>query len=47
MVVRDWDDETIDGMSQLFDHLLDVAGPEALGVDHVPEGTFRPEATNE
>lgn len=41
MVVRDWNDETVDGMEQLFDHLLDVAGPEALGVDAIPEGTFR------
>jgi NitT/TauT family transport system substrate-binding protein len=43
MVVRDWDEETIAGMERLFDYLLDVAGPEALGVDHVPAGTFRPE----
>ena len=42
MVVRDWDEETIEGMERLFDHLLDVAGPEALGVEHIPEGTFRP-----
>jgi NitT/TauT family transport system substrate-binding protein len=41
MVVREWNRETIDGMEQLFDHLLDVAGPEALGVDHIPDGTFR------
>ncbi|MFC6837705.1 ABC transporter substrate-binding protein [Halomarina ordinaria] len=43
MVVRDWDEARIDGMERLFDHLLDVAGPEALGVDRIPEGTFRPE----
>lgn len=43
MVVRDWDGARIDGMERLFDHLLDVAGPEALGVDRIPEGTFRPE----
>ncbi|HET7324978.1 MAG TPA: ABC transporter substrate-binding protein [Halococcus sp.] len=41
MVVRDWNEETIDGMEQLFEHLLDVAGPEALGVEEIPEGTFR------
>ena len=41
MVVKDWDTETIEGMEQLFDHLLDVAGPEALGVERIPEGTFR------
>jgi NitT/TauT family transport system substrate-binding protein len=44
MVVSDWDGETITGMERLFDHLLEVAGSEALGVDHIPEGTFRPEA---
>ena len=44
MVVRDWDAETVAGMERLFDHLLDVAGPDALGVDRVPEGTFRPGA---
>lgn len=43
MVVADWDRETITGMERLFEHLLDVAGPEALGVDRIPEGTFRPE----
>lgn len=42
MVVRDWDAETIAGMETLFEHVLDVAGAEALGVDHIPEGTFRP-----
>jgi NitT/TauT family transport system substrate-binding protein len=41
MVVSDWDEETITGMERLFDHLLDVAGADALGVDHIPEGTFR------
>jgi NitT/TauT family transport system substrate-binding protein len=41
MVVRDWDAETVAGMERLFDHLLDVAGGDALGVDHIPEGTFR------
>ena len=41
MVVGDWNEETIEGMEQLFEHLLDVAGPEALGVEHIPEGTFR------
>jgi NitT/TauT family transport system substrate-binding protein len=40
MVVRDWDRETVAGMERLFDHLLDVGGREALGVDHIPEGTF-------
>jgi NitT/TauT family transport system substrate-binding protein len=43
MVVRDWDDETIRGMERLFRHLLDVGGSEALGVDHIPDGTFRTE----
>jgi NitT/TauT family transport system substrate-binding protein len=47
MVVRDWDAETVAGMHRLFDHLLDVAGADALGVDHIPEGTFRPEVTDE
>lgn len=42
MVVVDWDGETIAGMERLFEHLLDVAGPDALGVDRIPEGTFRP-----
>jgi NitT/TauT family transport system substrate-binding protein len=41
MVVREWNRETIGGMEQLFDQLLGVAGPEALGVDHIPNGTFR------
>lgn len=40
MVVGDWNKETIEGMEQLFDHLLDVAGAEALGVEEIPEGTF-------
>jgi len=42
MVVRDWDEKTVEGMERLFDHLLDVAGPEALGVERIPEGTFEP-----
>jgi NitT/TauT family transport system substrate-binding protein len=41
MVVKEWNRETVEGMEQLFDHLLDVAGPEALGVDHIPNGIFR------
>jgi NitT/TauT family transport system substrate-binding protein len=41
MVVRDWNAETIEGMHRLFDHLHDVAGTDVLGVDQVPEGTFR------
>jgi NitT/TauT family transport system substrate-binding protein len=44
MVVAGWDGETIAGMERLFEHLLEVAGSEALGVDHIPAGTFRPEA---
>ncbi|WP_254538213.1 ABC transporter substrate-binding protein [Halomarina litorea] len=40
MVVRDWNGETVRGMERLFDHLLEVGGPAALGVDHIPEGTF-------
>jgi len=43
MVVKDWDEETIAGMERLFEHLLDVAGAEALGVGEIPEGTFRPD----
>lgn len=43
MVVRDWNEATIRGMRQLFEHLHGVAGTDALGVDHVPDGTFRPE----
>ena len=43
MVVRDWDGETVAGMRRLFDHLHDVAGTDALGVDEIPEGTFRVE----
>ena len=42
MVVHGWNDETIDGMEQLFEHLRSVAGADALGVDRIPEGTFRP-----
>jgi NitT/TauT family transport system substrate-binding protein len=40
MVVRDWDEESVDGMYRLFDHLESVAGAEALGVAAIPEGTF-------
>ncbi|AXG11487.1 ABC transporter substrate-binding protein [Haloplanus rubicundus] len=40
MVVRDWDDEQVDGMYRLFDHLKSVAGAEALGVEEIPDGTF-------
>jgi NitT/TauT family transport system substrate-binding protein len=40
MVVKDWNEGTIEGMEQLFDHLLDVAGPEALGVEEIPDGIF-------
>jgi NitT/TauT family transport system substrate-binding protein len=40
MVVRDWDEESVDGMYRLFDHLKSVAGAEALGVEEIPEGTF-------
>ena len=43
MVVKDWDDETIAGMERLFEYLLDVAGPEALGVDAIPGETFQPD----
>lgn len=41
MVVKDWDEETIKGMGQLFEYLLDVAGPEALGVEQIPKDTFQ------
>lgn len=41
MVVADWDAETVDGMERLFEHLLEVAGADALGVDHIPAETFR------
>ncbi|PSQ21153.1 ABC transporter substrate-binding protein [Halobacteriales archaeon QS_8_65_32] len=44
MVVADWDKETIAGMGRLFAHLLEVAGADALGVEAVPDGTFRPGA---
>ena len=40
MVVRDWDEESVDGMYRLFDHLKGVAGADALGVEEIPEGTF-------
>ncbi|MFB6102249.1 MAG: ABC transporter substrate-binding protein [Haloplanus sp.] len=40
MVVSDWDEESVDGMYRLFDHLKSVAGAEALGVDEIPDGTF-------
>jgi NitT/TauT family transport system substrate-binding protein len=43
MVVKDWDEETIAGMERLFESLLDVAGAGALGVETIPEGTFRPD----
>lgn len=43
MVVRDWSEETVRGMGRLFEHLRDVAGADALGVDRVPDGTFRVE----
>ncbi len=41
MVVADWNEETVAGMERLFDHLLEVAGADALGVDHIPDDTFR------
>ncbi|MFC4246772.1 ABC transporter substrate-binding protein [Natribaculum luteum] len=41
MVVADWDEETVAGMERLFDHLLEVAGADALGVDRIPDDTFR------
>ncbi|WP_299332752.1 ABC transporter substrate-binding protein [Haloplanus sp.] len=40
MVVRDWDEESVDGMYRLFDHLKSVAGADALGVEEIPDGTF-------
>lgn len=40
MVVTDWNEDTIDGLGRLFDHLLDVVGADSLGVDRLPEGTF-------
>ncbi|WP_338739750.1 ABC transporter substrate-binding protein [Haloplanus salilacus] len=43
MVVRDWDEERVDGMYRLFDHLRAVAGADALGVEEIPEGTFDPD----
>ena len=43
MAVRDWDDERVDGMVRLFDHLRRVTGPEALGVAEIPPGTFEPD----
>jgi NitT/TauT family transport system substrate-binding protein len=41
MVVRDWNEETVEGMEQLFGHLLDVAGADALGVERIPDDTFQ------
>jgi NitT/TauT family transport system substrate-binding protein len=41
MVVKDWDEDTVAGMEQLFDYLLDVAGADALGVERIPEDTFQ------
>ncbi|GAB3327276.1 MULTISPECIES: ABC transporter substrate-binding protein [Haloplanus] len=43
MVVRDWDEGTVEGMCRLFDHLEAVAGSEALGVEAIPAGTFEPD----
>lgn len=43
MVVADWDDTTVAGMERLFEHLRSVAGADALGVEELPEGLFRPE----
>ena len=43
MVVRDWDEGTVEGMCRLFDHLKAVAGSEALGVEAIPAGTFDPD----
>ncbi|WP_435069157.1 ABC transporter substrate-binding protein [Haloplanus sp. C73] len=40
MVVRDWDEDSVEGMYRLFDHLKAVAGADALGVEEIPEGTF-------
>jgi NitT/TauT family transport system substrate-binding protein len=41
MVVRDWDEESVEGMYRLFDHLKAVAGAEALGVEEIPDGTLQ------
>ncbi|OAQ52254.1 hypothetical protein HTG_11575 [Natrinema mahii] len=41
LVVRDWDEGTVDGMERLFDRLKGVAGADALGVAELPEGLFR------
>nr|WP_283102312.1 ABC transporter substrate-binding protein [Haloplanus sp. XH21] len=43
MVVRDWDEESVEGMHRLFAHLTAVAGSEALGVEEIPAGTLQPE----
>ncbi|MFN3477480.1 MAG: ABC transporter substrate-binding protein [Candidatus Methylomirabilales bacterium] len=40
MVVTEWNEETIQGIHQLFRALLKVGGKEVLGVDHIPPGTF-------
>jgi NitT/TauT family transport system substrate-binding protein len=42
MVVPDWDESTVEGMERLFDDLRAVAGADALGVDELPDGLFRP-----
>lgn len=41
MVVADWNAETTAAMERLFDRLLEVAGPDALGVDRVPDELFQ------
>ncbi|WP_323171317.1 ABC transporter substrate-binding protein [Natrialba sp. PRR66] len=47
MVVTEWNAETVGAMEQLFDHLLAVAGPEALGVDRIPDDLFRLEVPSQ
>jgi NitT/TauT family transport system substrate-binding protein len=42
MVVRDWDEKSVAGMYRLFDRLHAVVGADALGLDAIPDGTFRP-----
>ncbi|MFC6765386.1 ABC transporter substrate-binding protein [Natrinema soli] len=43
MVVADWDETTVEGMERLFEHLKTVAGTDALGIDELPDGLFRPD----
>lgn len=47
MVVADWDESTVEGMERLFDRLKEVVGADAVGVDELPDGVFRPDVEME